>query len=348
LLTHRQIAAAVRIGMLSGERDIEPACHEALKALNEALPVDAATLIGLDPGNGAHFPVASMAESDRMTREMAEAFVRTPWYGNVVRHALPLSISDEPGQSYRRGWFYEEYVHPAGYRDGMTGALRHRGRYVGLISLATARPGAFDIEARRLLHSIMPALAALTDFAGRVCDLNDLPEDAAASLVTEDGIVDLPDRDRPGVLEDDAFRRLLAEFNESDGGGLRLLWPLDRQWYSVTLSRQELVTTRAVLVHSHPTRLPYGLSPRELDVLTRAAMGQSNLAIAQNLFLSPRTVHTHIEHILRKTGASSRAEAAVLAVREHVLRPVPGLEQRAGLECFIDREAAPDRSRRTR
>ena len=76
-------------------------------------------------------------------------------------------------------------------------------------------------------------------------------------------------------------------------------------------------------MHETPTELPYGLSPRELEVLTRAATGQTNQAIAQALFLSPRTVHSHVEHLLRKTGCASRAEATALAVRDGVLRPDP-------------------------
>ncbi|MFJ4933647.1 response regulator transcription factor, partial [Streptomyces pseudovenezuelae] len=44
-------------------------------------------------------------------------------------------------------------------------------------------------------------------------------------------------------------------------------------------------------------------------MLTRAATGRTNQAIAQALFLSPRTVHSHIEQLLRKTGVASRAEA---------------------------------------
>lgn len=53
-------------------------------------------------------------------------------------------------------------------------------------------------------------------------------------------------------------------------------------------------------------------------------MGQTNQAIADELFLSPRTVHSHIQHVLRKTGTASRAEAAALAIREGLLCPVPG------------------------
>ncbi|KUO06908.1 hypothetical protein AQJ58_38410 [Streptomyces sp. DSM 15324] len=58
-------------------------------------------------------------------------------------------------------------------------------------------------------------------------------------------------------------------------------------------------------------------------MLTRAATGQTNQAIAQALYLSPRTVHSHIEHLLRKTGCAFRAEATALAVRDGVLRPAP-------------------------
>ncbi|KUN99731.1 response regulator transcription factor [Streptomyces caeruleatus] len=58
-------------------------------------------------------------------------------------------------------------------------------------------------------------------------------------------------------------------------------------------------------------------------MLTRAATGETNRAIAEALFLSPRTVHTHVEHLLRKTGTASRAEVTALAVRDGLLRPAP-------------------------
>ncbi len=155
----------------------------------------------------------------------------------------------------------------------------------------------------------------------------DLPDDAAAALVSRGRIIDLPGRDRPQIVEDGGFLRLLAEFGESDGQRLRLLWPAGPDWYRVEVSRHHIaggVTAQASLVRAQPTSLPYGLSRRELDVLTRATMGQTNHAIACELFLSPRTVHSHIEHVLRKTGTSSRAEAAALAMRDGLLCPVPG------------------------
>jgi DNA-binding NarL/FixJ family response regulator len=53
-------------------------------------------------------------------------------------------------------------------------------------------------------------------------------------------------------------------------------------------------------------------------------MGQTDQAIADELFLSLRTVHSHIQHVLRKTGTAARAEAAALAIRAGLLCPVPG------------------------
>ena len=49
-------------------------------------------------------------------------------------------------------------------------------------------------------------------------------------------------------------------------------------------------------------------SDRELDVLRSIALGRTNNEIAQQLFLSVRTVETHRAHLQQKLGASTRAE----------------------------------------
>ncbi|MGW0579385.1 LuxR C-terminal-related transcriptional regulator [Streptomyces sp. NPDC002920] len=338
MISHHQIAAATRIGMLTGERDTASACAEALRLLARALPNDASTLTALDPISGAHVCVAATDSdpSGRSALALTETFVGTTWYRGVLTESLPPSISDEAGQPYRRGWFYEEHVRPAGFRDAMSGALHHDGRYVGMIHLASERAGAFTHETRHLLASIIPALAAIADPTARAGDHHDLPDDASAALVAPDGLLSLPGRDHPPVLGDDEFLSLLREFTASGGQRLRLLWPVARVWYRVGLTRHTLplpsaLPRRAVLVHARPTPLPYGLSPRELDVLTRAAMGHTNQAIAAHLFLSPRTVHSHIEHMLRKTRSASRAEATALAVRDGLLRPAPD-----GVRHFVE------------
>jgi PAS domain S-box-containing protein len=67
------------------------------------------------------------------------------------------------------------------------------------------------------------------------------------------------------------------------------------------------------------TDAAYGLSFRELTVLSLAAEGCSDKEIASILGISHRTVQTHITHILQKMDASNRAEASARAQREGLL-----------------------------
>jgi DNA-binding NarL/FixJ family response regulator len=62
------------------------------------------------------------------------------------------------------------------------------------------------------------------------------------------------------------------------------------------------------------------LTPRELEVLSLVAAGLSRDQIARRLFISPKTVGTHIERIFRKLGVHSRAEAISFAY-EHGFLP---------------------------
>jgi non-specific serine/threonine protein kinase len=58
-----------------------------------------------------------------------------------------------------------------------------------------------------------------------------------------------------------------------------------------------------------------GLSKREVEVARLVASGMTSRAIAERLFLSERTVESHIEHILTKLGFSSRAQVASWATQ---------------------------------
>ena len=53
-----------------------------------------------------------------------------------------------------------------------------------------------------------------------------------------------------------------------------------------------------------------GLSRRELEVVRLIAVGRTNREVAQELYLSPRTVDMHVRNILRKLDCRSRVEAA--------------------------------------
>jgi len=57
------------------------------------------------------------------------------------------------------------------------------------------------------------------------------------------------------------------------------------------------------------------LTPAEVKIALLVAEGSSNPEIADLLFLSPRTVQTHVSHILAKLGLRSRSEIAREAAR---------------------------------
>jgi DNA-binding CsgD family transcriptional regulator/tetratricopeptide (TPR) repeat protein len=61
------------------------------------------------------------------------------------------------------------------------------------------------------------------------------------------------------------------------------------------------------------------LTPRETEVLSLVADGRSNGEIAQQLFISTKTVSVHVSNILTKLNASGRTEAAALARRRGLL-----------------------------
>jgi two-component system, NarL family, response regulator NreC len=64
-----------------------------------------------------------------------------------------------------------------------------------------------------------------------------------------------------------------------------------------------------------PPGPPDDLSERELEVLRLIALGHTNAEIAEQLYLSVRTVETHRAHIQQKLSLSSRAELVGYALR---------------------------------
>ena len=60
---------------------------------------------------------------------------------------------------------------------------------------------------------------------------------------------------------------------------------------------------------------PAGLTAREVEVLALIAEGMRNAQIADRLFVSEKTIDTHVSSILRKLGALTRGEAAAQAAR---------------------------------
>jgi DNA-binding CsgD family transcriptional regulator/tetratricopeptide (TPR) repeat protein len=60
---------------------------------------------------------------------------------------------------------------------------------------------------------------------------------------------------------------------------------------------------------------PFGLTPREREVLALVSTGRTNRQIADELFISESTAGVHVSNILGKLGVATRTEAAGVAVR---------------------------------
>jgi DNA-binding CsgD family transcriptional regulator len=80
-----------------------------------------------------------------------------------------------------------------------------------------------------------------------------------------------------------------------------------------TLARAEALAGRA---GKPPTEIyPAGLTPREVEVLRLLAQHRTDKEIAEELFVGPRTVQTHVANILNKLGVDNRRAAAAEAAR---------------------------------
>lgn len=68
-----------------------------------------------------------------------------------------------------------------------------------------------------------------------------------------------------------------------------------------------------------PAAPKHDLTERELEVLRLIAQGKSNKEISEDLVLSEKTVKTHVSNILQKLHLSDRTQAAVYALRQHIV-----------------------------
>jgi NarL family two-component system response regulator LiaR len=70
-----------------------------------------------------------------------------------------------------------------------------------------------------------------------------------------------------------------------------------------------------------------GLTPRELDVLTRIARGRSNHEIARELVISEPTVRSHVASILTRLHLTDRTQAAIYALQQNLVPLKDALEK---------------------
>lgn len=93
-------------------------------------------------------------------------------------------------------------------------------------------------------------------------------------------------------------------------------------WISRSLSQRllaELLEDTVVSVPGGKTAGDYDLTGREMEVLAAMVAGLSNGDIGQRLFISEKTVKTHINNIFRKMMVKSRTQAVVKALETRLV-----------------------------
>lgn len=85
----------------------------------------------------------------------------------------------------------------------------------------------------------------------------------------------------------------------------------------INLSLQNMASQGSTRIVKQQSR--YGLTERELDILKTMVMGLKNREIAEKLFISEKTVKTHVNKVFKKLGAKTRANAILTAVEEQIV-----------------------------
>ncbi|WP_148573870.1 helix-turn-helix transcriptional regulator [Nocardioides caldifontis] len=329
------VAAATELGLLATAQP-EPGEHDAaLELLDRVVRSDASTLHTVVDGDLACTEVGVRHYPEPARRALAGPFLRGPHMEQVIGAPLPPSISTEPGQRFRTGELFTTQLAPHGFRDGMSAELRHRRRRVGFVHLS-ATDECFDRTAQQLLASVLPALARLLDPQARLAVEPRLPEGSAAAVLTGDAAVEVDGHPLPELLGEEEFRDVVRALHHGgarrdrghDPHDRRLagLWPTRDGWCSFVVQPVGPRHEGRVLLHTLEVEPPHHLTARELEVLTCVAVGLTNAQVAGTLGISARTVHTHVDSVLRKTGCANRAAAAALARRDGLVRPLRQLD----------------------
>lgn len=119
------------------------------------------------------------------------------------------------------------------------------------------------------------------------------------------------------LLKESPAGAIVQAIREVHQGGVPLSRPIARRLLGM------LGSTTACPA-APPLTAAEGLSPREVELLERVVLGETEAEIAIRLSISPHTVRTHVKNIYRKLRVRSRAAAVRLAYERRLVPPPPG------------------------
>jgi DNA-binding NarL/FixJ family response regulator len=111
------------------------------------------------------------------------------------------------------------------------------------------------------------------------------------------------------LLKDIPPNELVQAVREAYLGKVQLHPEVAKKLMSAVATKEEPPASRAA------TNSENGLTEREQEVLQRIADGMNNREIAEKLFISEKTVKTHVSNILSKLHLEDRTQAAIYALK---------------------------------
>jgi DNA-binding NarL/FixJ family response regulator len=143
------------------------------------------------------------------------------------------------------------------------------------------------------------------------------PEHVARLLSAAEGTRDAAGATWPAFLRAEYEHELAAARDRLGEEAFAAAWAHGRR-----MTPEEAVAAYRSAAATAPPRYPAGLTEREVEVLCLVATGVTDASVAEELVVSLRTVHSHLQSIYRKLGVSSRTAATRFALERRLSYPV--------------------------
>jgi DNA-binding CsgD family transcriptional regulator len=334
-LSARALRLAIDLQHIASNADSTCQRAEAIiVTLRRLLPFEAARISVLHPDRHQLIPLATYRHDDPLRDYLATrtATEEMELLG-LNRSNRPMCLRDLPVNP-RQLHVWREHLWPAGYREGVSvGLFTRDGRHLGVLGLNTDTAAYPTDAARDIIGRVAQVIAHALDPLQTIGVAARIVRDATAGIVlTRAGnVLPLPGLPpHPLLATGSAVLEAVAERLNSGRvySSFLSLHPssdsADRHVRVTVLAcpPQPVYDISAAVLISPPGNLR-GLTPRELQIIGLIIDGWTNSQIAAALTIAERTVATHMEHVLSKLDAPTRALAAVRALRYGVYVPRP-------------------------